>query len=141
MLLVLVLSLVAIGCGGGAPLTTPSASQSDSPPLRTDTIALAELYGLRLVGTSSSAQMTLPAHIEGPLWGARRCASANAGFDLRAHAGEHVVVKSQRIAQRINGLPVTLWTVEKDGVVVGAWFVVSDASMTIVGVRRGANEF
>jgi hypothetical protein len=135
----LALSLLAVGCAQTAPSPTPSGSGSPHE-LRTDSVGLADLYGLRLQGASHSSEVVLPASITGDPWALYQRASANAGFNLRPHAGQRVVVKSQSIAQRIDGSPVVLWTAEKDGVVVGAWLAVTGVYPGILGLRQGAKQ-
>ena len=136
-LVVLALSLLVVGCGSGA--STPSPSPS--PSLRTDTIGLAEMYGLRLQGQPTASEVVLPQSLAGTQWGLRLHASQNAGLPLDYHAGQRVVLKSQPIEQTIHGSAVTLWTVEEDGTVVGAGLAIADQTPGIVGVRSGANQF
>jgi uncharacterized protein YcfL len=136
-LIVLALSLLVVGCGSGA--STPSPSPS--PSLRTDTVGVAEMYGLRLQGQPTASQIVLPQSFTGTRWGLRSRASQNAGFPLSYHAGQRVVLKSQPIEQTIHASAVTLWTVEKDGTVVGAWLAIADQTPGILGVRSGASQF
>lgn len=136
-LVIAVVSLLVVGCGS----RPSSPSPSPSPSLRTDTVGLAEMYGLRLQGQPTASEIVLPQSFTGTQWGLRSRASGDAGFPLDYHAGQHVVLKSQPIEQTIHGSAVTLWTVEKDGTVVGAWLAIADQTPGIVGLRSGGNQF
>jgi hypothetical protein len=127
--------LLLVGCGSAR------SSSSPSPSFRTDTFGIAEMYGLQLQGTRLSKEVVLPRRFRELGWSLLQQACLNAGFDLRQHAGQRVLMQWQPIKQTIHGASLNLYTLEKEGVVVGAWLAVAGADPNVIGLRAGVNQF